>query len=125
MQVHVGQPKTWDGPYPHTLRKLLDQQFSEPKTLEDIELTQTAVEQVQQTIFNVWSHAPTTSTLLQEVLTSSPLPPSSHNGPFANPDQNAIWNLLASAMQEDYGQLADLDMLEPDPASRKAVMQHP
>ena len=28
-------------------------------------------------------------------------------------------------MQEDYDQLADMDMLEADPATRKQAMQHP
>eukprot|EP00961_Rhodomonas_salina_P291855 3932390-Rhodomonas_salina.1 len=41
------------------MRKLLDINFNEPKTLEDIGLKATLVEQVNQTLLNLWCGAPT------------------------------------------------------------------
>jgi hypothetical protein len=48
LQLHVSQPQGWRTSYPWTLRKLVDLKFNEPETLEDMGLTMTAVEQVQQ-----------------------------------------------------------------------------
>ena len=41
------------------IRKLLDTVFAEPTTLEDIGLSMTTVEQVNQTLLNLWCGAPT------------------------------------------------------------------
>eukprot|EP00961_Rhodomonas_salina_P280704 3791920-Rhodomonas_salina.1 len=41
------------------MQKLLDTVFAEPRTLEDIGLKLTLVEQVNQTLLNLWCRAPT------------------------------------------------------------------
>lgn len=128
MQVHVVQPKSWKDPYQWTSRKLLDNNFNEPKTLEDIGLTLTAVEQVQQTLFNIWSRASTISLILPSSDSTehpSPQPLPVPEGPFQDLELNEVWRVLTWQMQDNYNQLADMDMLEADPASRKAAMAHP
>ena len=101
LQLHVGQPKSWKDPYPHTLRKLFDLLFGEPKTLEDIGLTMTTVEQVRQTLYNIWMKAPTGSEPVEgdEAPPSPPLSTSEPAaGPFEDDDLNQIWRVLASQL---------------------------
>ena len=126
LQLHIGQPKSWTESYPNTLLKLLVLLFREPKTLEDISLTMTTVEQVHQMLYNIWMKAPTGSNPVEGDEAPPPLPPLSMTGPaaglFENEDLNQIWRVLASQTMEDYNQLADIDMLKPDPANSKQVM---
>eukprot|EP00961_Rhodomonas_salina_P110329 1484965-Rhodomonas_salina.1 len=46
------------------------------------------------------------------------------DGPFQDQHRNEIWRVLASQMMENYNQLADIDMLEPNQANRKQVMKN-
>lgn len=50
-QIEAGECKN--------LRKLLDTVFDEPRTLEDVSLKFTLVEQVNQTLLNLWCRTPT------------------------------------------------------------------
>mmetsp|Transcript_27856 Transcript_27856/g.65715 ORF Transcript_27856/g.65715 Transcript_27856/m.65715 type:complete len:97 (-) Transcript_27856:1858-2148(-) len=47
------------------------------------------------------------------------------DGPFSNERRNEIWRVLASQMIKGYEALADIDMLEPDPANHTAAMKNP
>eukprot|EP00961_Rhodomonas_salina_P267658 3616483-Rhodomonas_salina.1 len=44
---------------------------------------------------------------------------------FAYQDCNEIWRILASQMLEGYEALADINMLEPDPANHTQAMKNP
>eukprot|EP00961_Rhodomonas_salina_P097628 1313491-Rhodomonas_salina.1 len=46
------------------------------------------------------------------------------SGPFSDERSNEIWKVLASQMLEGYEQLADVDMLEQDPANNNAAMKN-
>eukprot|EP00961_Rhodomonas_salina_P183697 2479564-Rhodomonas_salina.1 len=46
------------------------------------------------------------------------------NGPFDDADSNEVWRVFASQMIEGYEELANIDMLEPDPANRAAAMKN-
>eukprot|EP00961_Rhodomonas_salina_P193748 2615862-Rhodomonas_salina.1 len=120
--------------YAWWIRKLLDDNFSKPKTLEDCCLSQTTVEKVQQTVLNIWCrlpidavlHSPSESdTNSGESGGCSPTgEPSDHVGPFKDLQENEVWLVLASQMAEGYKALADIDMLEPNPANRNEAMQN-
>eukprot|EP00961_Rhodomonas_salina_P221581 2995987-Rhodomonas_salina.1 len=43
-------------------------------------------------------------------------------GPFSDQCSNEIWRVFASQMMENYKQLADVDMLEPNPANSIEAM---
>eukprot|EP00961_Rhodomonas_salina_P083135 1116895-Rhodomonas_salina.3 len=46
------------------------------------------------------------------------------DGPFHYSDCNEIWRVFASQMIKGYEELADVDMLEPDPPNSSAAMQN-
>eukprot|EP00961_Rhodomonas_salina_P212497 2869930-Rhodomonas_salina.2 len=117
------------------MHKLLDINFNEPKTLEDIRLKATLVEQVNQTLLNLWCGAPTLAQQYQDLAEeteesetgesetgeSKPTQPA---GPFQDQLRNDVWLLLASQMMENYEQLVDIDMLEPNPANQNEAMRN-
>eukprot|EP00961_Rhodomonas_salina_P252464 3412445-Rhodomonas_salina.2 len=125
-QIEKGERKN----YVWWLRKLLDTVFDEPKTLEDVSLKLTLVEQVNQTLLNLWCCAPTlaapplTTDEDSESGESEPEEPvpESLTGPFHNEQRNKVWRALASQMMEHYEELADVDMLEPNPSTRNEAM---
>eukprot|EP00961_Rhodomonas_salina_P141947 1911177-Rhodomonas_salina.1 len=74
------------------MRKLLDITFDCPKTLEDIGLTMTTVEQVNQTLLNLFCSDSTTGQVAvqQDLGTGEPTQPSSE-GPFQDQLRNDVW----------------------------------
>ena len=121
IQLHVAQPKAWKTSYAWTLRKLLDLNFHEPTTLEDCGMTLTAVEKVQQSLYNIWTGGSSSTEFeMGEQATTST---SNSDGPFDDPQKNQVWRVLASQMMALYDELADVDMLEPDPTNRKAALK--
>eukprot|EP00961_Rhodomonas_salina_P093983 1264606-Rhodomonas_salina.1 len=75
------------------------------------------VEQVNQTLLNLWSGTPTTvqQTDLQDNTSGEPSEQTKTiaTGPFQDPLRNEIWKVFTSQMMKNYEQLADVDMLEP------------
>eukprot|EP00961_Rhodomonas_salina_P063228 849677-Rhodomonas_salina.1 len=111
--------------------KLLDVSYNEPTTLEDLGLTMTNVEQVNQVLLNLYCGAPTTTlaakasiALTGELADSGEPTPPMQTGPFQDQQRNEIWRVFASQMQENYEQLADVDMQEPSPAYRNEAMRN-
>eukprot|EP00961_Rhodomonas_salina_P192912 2603143-Rhodomonas_salina.1 len=45
-------------------------------------------------------------------------------GPFSDAQRNEVWQVLASQMMEHYEELADVDMLEPNPANRNEALRN-
>eukprot|EP00961_Rhodomonas_salina_P029449 396960-Rhodomonas_salina.2 len=122
-QIEDGQAET----YSWSVRGLLDTVFHEPETLEDIGLTLTTVDKVNQTIMNLWCGAPTSAAMeqpTQDAMGGGSAEPTKVNGPFSDECRNEIWKVLASQMLEGYKQLADVDMLELDPANNNAAMKN-
>eukprot|EP00961_Rhodomonas_salina_P083871 1127162-Rhodomonas_salina.1 len=127
-QIERGKRKN----YLWWLRKLLDTVFNEPTTLEDVGLKSTLVEQVNQTLLNLWCRAPTLATPTTTAETDSesgesePREQESETpaGPFQNQQRNEVWQVLASQMMEHYEELADVDMLEPNPSNRNEAMRN-
>eukprot|EP00961_Rhodomonas_salina_P012629 170082-Rhodomonas_salina.1 len=107
------------------VRKLLDTVFAEPTTLEDISMTMSVVEQVNQTLLNLWSGAPTTvqQPYLQDNTLGGASAQPKTTGPFQDPLQNEIWKVFTSQMMENYEQLANVDMLEPSQTNSNEAMQ--
>eukprot|EP00961_Rhodomonas_salina_P071125 955097-Rhodomonas_salina.1 len=64
-QIEQGLEET----YQWSVRGLLDMVFQEPQTLEDIGLSMTTVETVNQTILNLWCGVPTTAAMAAVVPT--------------------------------------------------------
>ena len=127
LKSDVGQ----DRKHVWSVHKLLDTTFSEPKTLEDIGLTMTTVEQVHQSVLNIWSGVSTSASIPDD----ADSPPDTTNpggkdfslgesGPFADTKSNEIWRVLASQMVESHRELADIDMLEPNPTNQQQAMKH-
>jgi hypothetical protein len=106
------------------LRKLLDTSYGEPRTLEDIGLSQTAVERVHQQVLNIWCGAPATADPTPKLHTKQTEDELQLAGPFSDVKRNEIWQVLASQMAEGYEHLADLDMLEPNPPNRTHAMRN-
>jgi hypothetical protein len=85
-------------------------------------MTLTAVEKVQQSLYNIWTGASSSTEFeMGEQATTST---SNSDGPFDDPQKNQVWRVLASQMMASYDELADVDMLEPDPTNRKAALKH-
>eukprot|EP00961_Rhodomonas_salina_P073800 991773-Rhodomonas_salina.1 len=107
---------------------VLDKVFHEPTMLEDIGLSMKTVEKVNQTILNLWCGVQTTAAMAAVVPTEQSggsAEPPLLSGPFSYEHCNEIWKVLASQMLEGYEELADIDMLEPDPANNTAAMKNP
>lgn len=124
-QIEDGQAET----YRWSVQGLLDTVFHEPETLEDIRLTgtRTTVDKVNQTIMNLWCGAPTSAAMAQptqDAMGGGSAEPPKVSGPFSDERSNEIWKVLASQMLEGYEQLADVDMLELDPANNNAAMKN-
>eukprot|EP00961_Rhodomonas_salina_P009450 128101-Rhodomonas_salina.1 len=76
------------------IRKLLDVIFGEPKTLEDISLTMSMVETVNQTLLNLWCRAPTLPWIPVETGEDSETgehDTAQQDGPFQDQRRNEIW----------------------------------
>eukprot|EP00961_Rhodomonas_salina_P009926 133716-Rhodomonas_salina.1 len=83
------------------------------------------VETVNQTLLNLWCRAPTLPLIPVETWEASgEQDAAQNNGPFEDQRCNEIWSVLALQMMENYDQLADIDMLEPNQANRKQVMKN-
>eukprot|EP00961_Rhodomonas_salina_P008411 114423-Rhodomonas_salina.1 len=102
-QIEAGLEET----YRWLLLGLLDTLFHEPTTLADTGLAASAVRDESADVSRGGS------TELNK------------DGPFADQDRNEIWHILASQMLEGYEALADIDMLEPDPANHTQAMKNP
>eukprot|EP00961_Rhodomonas_salina_P121493 1635437-Rhodomonas_salina.1 len=66
-QIEAGLDET----YRWSVRGLLDTIYHEPATLADIGLTQTTVEQINQTILNLWCCNPTSASEANSITSSS------------------------------------------------------
>eukprot|EP00961_Rhodomonas_salina_P189164 2552264-Rhodomonas_salina.2 len=88
------------------------------------------VEQVNQTLLNLWCGAPT---LLTPQLRDEEMGESSPTGeqtqpeldrPFTDSLGNDIWLVFASQMIKGYDKLADIDILEPNLSNRNEAMHN-
>eukprot|EP00961_Rhodomonas_salina_P297976 3937680-Rhodomonas_salina.1 len=99
--------------YRFSIRDLIETVFIEHLTLEDISLSQTSVEKVNQTILNLWTGVPTSAAMAAprdvEESTEGSAEPQKVDGPFSYARRNEIWRVLASQMIEGYKALADID----------------
>lgn len=125
-QIEAGLEET----YHWSVLGLLDTLSHKPTTLEDVGLTQTTVETVNQTILNLWCRNPTSAAMMglrndTDNQNGGSKDPPVTDGPFSDERHNEIWRVLASQMIEGYIQLADVDMLEPDLANHTQVMKNP
>eukprot|EP00961_Rhodomonas_salina_P104329 1404340-Rhodomonas_salina.1 len=85
----------------------------------------TTVEQVNQTLLNLFCGNSTTGIAVEPRNTETEEPsPESPSGPFQDQLRNDIWRVFALQMMENYGQLSDIDMLEPSPANRNEAMRN-
>eukprot|EP00961_Rhodomonas_salina_P173117 2334459-Rhodomonas_salina.3 len=88
------------------------------------------VEQVNQTLLNLWCGAPTLSTPQledEEMGESSQTGEQTQpelDGPFTDSLRNDIWRVFALQMIEGYNKLADVDILEPNPSNRNEAMRN-
>lgn len=114
--------------------KLLKIYFGNPLILSDIGLSFSKLQAVTQTLLNLWCCVPVTARVdSNEIETEDfesgetdsggcSLAPTM-DGSFNVADHNEVWLVLASQMIEGYEELADIDMLEPDPPNRPAAMR--
>eukprot|EP00961_Rhodomonas_salina_P158844 2138455-Rhodomonas_salina.1 len=88
------------------------------------------VEQVNQTLLNLWCGALTLSTSQlrdEEMGESSPTGEQTQpelDGPFTDCLRNDIWRVFASQMIEGYDKLEDVYILEPNPSNRNEAMRN-
>eukprot|EP00961_Rhodomonas_salina_P228519 3088585-Rhodomonas_salina.1 len=117
------------------MQKLLKINFGNPRILSDICLSHSKSQAVTQTLLNLWCCVPTTAQANTDAnepgdfesgetdSEGSSLAPNT-DGPFDDEDSNEIWRVFASQMIEGYEELADVDMLEPDPPNSSAAMRN-
>eukprot|EP00961_Rhodomonas_salina_P010377 139191-Rhodomonas_salina.1 len=91
----------------------------------------TTVEKVNQVLLNLYCGDPTSAqaamagdNAMGEPAESGEQSPSTPPGPFQDQERNEVWRVFASQMQATYEQLADVDMLEPNPANRNEAMRN-
>eukprot|EP00961_Rhodomonas_salina_P302912 3941021-Rhodomonas_salina.2 len=100
-------------------------------------LSEDYAQAVTQTLLNLWCGVPVTARNNLDTIDNedfeqgetdsdsggSSLAPTMNN-PFDDTERNKVWSVFTSQMIKGYEELADIDMLKPDPANRAAAMKN-
>ena len=120
------------------LRRLLKEHHGNPDTLEDLGITDTLMSDITQALTSIWSTA-----RAQRLHSGDVAPPQlaelqmsvkpdafAEWGPFRDHQMNMVWIAAAiddsgEILRTDWQTLSDIDILEPDPKTRKIAMANP
>eukprot|EP00961_Rhodomonas_salina_P269422 3640192-Rhodomonas_salina.1 len=121
--------------YVRWMLKLLKINLGNPRILSDIGLSHSKSQTVTQTLLNLWCCVPVTAQVDTNTIEAEDFESGetdsggsffapTMDGPFDDTNHNEIWRVFTLQMIEGYKELADVDMLEPDPPNRSAAMRN-